>query len=207
MRTAMLVLVLVSVLFVPSSWADIVIHDGISEIVSFEGGMCLASNGQVWSLTNGGPGGWQRSGWEIYDVPIPVESIRFWCHNSFISMTGEAWIYYGGGWVNFGSWPASAVPDDMTAVAVPSSKTMPNPSPGPCQIAFRVQAEGPIAVDIFDTTGRIVRRLLDGSHPAGDYSLKWDGRDDNGRELPTGVYFARVATGRGSAVGRAVIAR
>ena len=38
-------------------------------------------------------------------------------------------------------------------------------------------------------------------------STPWDGRDDNGRDLPTGVYFARILTGAGSAMGRAVIAR
>ncbi len=53
----------------------------------------------------------------------------------------------------------------------------------------------------------LVRRLVEGQHPAGAFSTPWDGRDDNGRDLPTGVYFARVATGQGSAMGRAVITR
>jgi flagellar hook assembly protein FlgD len=64
-----------------------------------------------------------------------------------------------------------------------------------------------VTIEVFDAAGGLVRRLGEGHRPAGAFSTPWDGRDDAGRELPTGVYFARVVTGEGSAMGRAVIAR
>jgi len=48
-----------------------------------------------------------------------------------------------------------------------------------------------------------VRRLTEGQRPSVVFSTPWDGMDDAGRELPAGVYFARVVTGQGSAMGRA----
>jgi flagellar hook assembly protein FlgD len=56
-------------------------------------------------------------------------------------------------------------------------------------------------------TKHVVRRLAEGQRPAGAFSTPWDGRDDNGREMPTGVYFARVVTGEGMVTGKVVLAR
>jgi flagellar hook assembly protein FlgD len=54
-------------------------------------------------------------------------------------------------------------------------------------------------VEIIDTAGRIVRRLAGGDRRAGAHSIPWDGRDDAGRLLPAGRYFARI---RGDGVAR-----
>jgi flagellar hook assembly protein FlgD len=45
------------------------------------------------------------------------------------------------------------------------------------------------------------------ARPAGAFSTPWDGRNDAGRDLPTGVYFADVTTGQGKTAGRVVLAR
>jgi flagellar hook assembly protein FlgD len=64
-----------------------------------------------------------------------------------------------------------------------------------------------VSVALIDATGRLVRRLLDGPHPAGDYSLKWDGKDDAGRDLPAGMYFTHVTMADGTTTGRVVLTR
>jgi flagellar hook assembly protein FlgD len=65
---------------------------------------------------------------------------------------------------------------------------------------------GMIAVVLLDVSGRVVRRLMSGAHPAGDYRLLWDGRDDDGREVAAGVYLTRIVMTRGVAVGRVLVA-
>ena len=56
-----------------------------------------------------------------------------------------------------------------------------------------------LVIDVFDVGGRRVRRLADGPVDAGAHGWSWNGRDDDGRPLPGGVYFVRaVAGGRGS---------
>jgi flagellar hook assembly protein FlgD len=64
-----------------------------------------------------------------------------------------------------------------------------------------------VTIEVFDAAGGLVRRFAEGQRPAGAFSVPWDGRDDNGRALPTGVYFAKIVTGQESAMGRAVIAK
>ncbi len=51
------------------------------------------------------------------------------------------------------------------------------------------------AIDIYDVSGRRVRSLLDGSAPAGNHLLTWDGKSDAGETLPGGVYLARLQAG------------
>jgi flagellar hook assembly protein FlgD len=50
-----------------------------------------------------------------------------------------------------------------------------------------------IELRVFDTSGRLVRRIPGSVPPGGGFaSLAWDGRDDRGRVLPDGVYFVNV---------------
>ena len=47
---------------------------------------------------------------------------------------------------------------------------------------------------IYDFLGREVRSLLDNSLEPGYHSLIWDGRDNNGANVPSGMYFYRLAS-------------
>ena len=44
---------------------------------------------------------------------------------------------------------------------------------------------------IYDAAGRRVRLLVTGMRPAGDHAVSWDLRDDLGRAVGPGLYFAR----------------
>ncbi|MCX6641057.1 MAG: T9SS type A sorting domain-containing protein [bacterium] len=50
----------------------------------------------------------------------------------------------------------------------------------------------PYQIDIYDTAGRVVRRLEAGSLPAGVNYLPWDGRNEQNSSVPSGVYFLNV---------------
>jgi len=67
---------------------------------------------------------------------------------------------------------------------------------------------GPVDVRIFDSSGRLVRRLTDpGSGGPGFIDLPLDGRSDAGTLLHSGVYFYKASTTSGDAVGRFVLLR
>lgn len=71
----------------------------------------------------------------------------------------------------------------------------PNPFNPRTSVAFTQAAAGPVAVTIHDVRGRQVRRLHAGPLAAGRHVLSWDGRSDQGGELPSGLYLARAAAG------------
>ena len=56
-------------------------------------------------------------------------------------------------------------------------------------------SSGAVRVDVFDLSGRSVRRLEGVADGAGPFRIVWDGRDDAGRETPVGTYFARASSG------------
>jgi len=79
----------------------------------------------------------------------------------------------------------------------------PNPFNPTVEISFSLAkaATGPVAVEILDLRGRLVRRLsVEDIEGANSHGLHWDGRDANGARLPSGVYFVRVRAGENQAV-------
>lgn len=71
-------------------------------------------------------------------------------------------------------------------------------------LELEVPAEGHVSVKVYDPNGRAVRQLFSGTETAGLHELAWDGRDDRGQALATGVYFLRVEAGAKSYVTRVV---
>lgn len=67
-----------------------------------------------------------------------------------------------------------------------------NPARGAADLRFDLAQPGRVRLAIYDVAGREVRRLLDAERAAGQHTVAWDGQDDAGRRLPSGVYFARL---------------
>jgi serine protease len=82
-----------------------------------------------------------------------------------------------------------------------------NPSPGNATLALRLSRAGQVRVQLFDVRGRLVRRLEEGRYPAGERLVRWDGKDDRGRMVGSGVYFFRVMTPDGIENRRVAILR
>lgn len=64
------------------------------------------------------------------------------------------------------------------------------------QIAFGFEATSEVVLVLFDVTGRRVRGLLQTSLGAGAYEIAWDGRNDSGNRVATGVYLVTLRTGK-----------
>lgn len=71
----------------------------------------------------------------------------------------------------------------------------PNPFNPETKIAFRLPELGPVKLHIFDLLGREIRLLLDDSRAPGSYELSWDGRDNRGAAVGSGVYIYRLEAG------------
>jgi hypothetical protein len=79
-----------------------------------------------------------------------------------------------------------------------ASSVRPNPMNPSGTISWRTSQPGSERVEIYDVSGRLVRRVLDDAWaPAGWHEAVFDGRDGAGRELATGVYFMRYAPPKG----------
>lgn len=98
---------------------------------------------------------------------------------------------------------ASSVP--VAAAAPRLAQNQPNPFNPATEIAFTVgAADGATRLEVYDTAGRRVRGLVLDLLTAGDHTVVWDGTDDNGRRVPSGVYLYRLENG-GAVVSRKML--
>jgi hypothetical protein len=68
----------------------------------------------------------------------------------------------------------------------------PNPTPGRTELAFSLGRPGRARLQVFDVTGRILRRIDLGSVAAGHHRALWDGADDAGRPVRAGLVLVSL---------------
>ena len=71
----------------------------------------------------------------------------------------------------------------------------PNPFNGDTSIRFSLDGETPVRLQILDIMGQVVRELVRPPLPGGHHRARWDGRDDDGRWLASGLYLCRLQVG------------
>ncbi len=85
--------------------------------------------------------------------------------------------------------PTGVGPDSHTLALAP---VWPNPASGSARLQYTLPTEGRVTLRIYGLRGELVRTLADGSRGAGVNSAVWDGRDESGRTVAAGAYFARL---------------
>jgi serine protease len=100
--------------------------------------------------------------------------------------------------------PVDAGDVDIAEVALHAT---PSPVRDRAQLSFALPQAGRAAVEVLDVEGRVVRVLADGGFGRGVHVLNWDGRDEAGRRVASGIYVYRLATAAGTASRKAVVFR
>jgi hypothetical protein len=83
--------------------------------------------------------------------------------------------------------PATSAPARLTV-----GPSQPNPFNPQTTLTYTLADAAEVTVTVFDATGRVVRELHRGAQIAGPHTITWDGRDDQGATLSSGVYHLRV---------------
>jgi ligand-binding sensor domain-containing protein len=72
----------------------------------------------------------------------------------------------------------------------------PNPFNPSTTISFTLPAPGRVNLSVYSITGQKVRTLWDGYRTYGTYTIIWDGKDDYGNAVSSGIYIARLQSGK-----------
>jgi hypothetical protein len=85
-------------------------------------------------------------------------------------------------------------PRDAAALvkAVHLFQNQPNPFSPETRIAFDLPKAGPVELVIYSVNGRLIRRLVKDTREAGRHTASWDGRDDAGVKVGSGIYFYQL---------------
>jgi hypothetical protein len=110
-----------------------------------------------------------------------------------------------------GAWPVGCETIDAPASVAPSRsfvlRIKPNPTAGACRIDLAGPATGPIRIEAFDAAGRRVWSEDSPATGTGSASTQWDGRSNDGRAAPGGVYLIRACDGAHVTSSRLVLIR
>ncbi|MCB9503878.1 MAG: T9SS type A sorting domain-containing protein [Deferribacteres bacterium] len=94
-------------------------------------------------------------------------------------------------------------------VALPTEFALMNNYPNPFNpettIEYQLPEQGHVLLRVYSMLGTEVRTLVQGSKAAGSYSVVWDGRDNNGSVVPSGMYMYRIESGSFNAVKKMVM--
>lgn len=83
----------------------------------------------------------------------------------------------------------------------------PNPFNPGTEISYFNAVEGPVSLEIFDTSGRLVRRLVKKTQAAGEHRVFWDGKNDSGSGQSSGIYFCKLKSGKNVSSRKLVLLR
>jgi len=108
------------------------------------------------------------------------------------------WITYRGSLSRQGSYAATGYvsSDDALAPAYQDLllQNYPNPFNPSTTIRFQTASAGKVRLGIYNLKGQLVKLLQDGTLAPGDHQLVWNGTDDKGRAVGSGIYFYRLDT-------------
>jgi len=94
----------------------------------------------------------------------------------------------------------SAAPDPDLPSALVFDGAVPNPFNPTTELHFSLPEAGEVTLRIYDMSGRLVKVIHEGALEAGRHHRTWDGRDQTGRTVASGTYFAKLVAPVGSLV-------
>ena len=102
------------------------------------------------------------------------------------------------------------MPRATASPSIPTARTQlegnaPNPFNPATSIRFTLARRSEVSLKVYDNSGRLVRDLYQGFLDAGPQSVKWNGRDDEGRTVASGIYHYTFKAGDHSESGRMVL--
>ncbi len=104
--------------------------------------------------------------------------------------------------VGIGELPGGEIPVDFAL-----EQNYPNPFNPGTAISFQLSAISTVELKIYDVAGRLVRTLVSENKAPGSYTVQWDGRDDRGAPVASGVYLYRLEAGSYRAARKMVLMR
>jgi len=100
---------------------------------------------------------------------------------------------------------------EISLSAIPThfelSQNYPNPFNQSTKINYQLDVETHIQIKIYNLNGQEIIKLVDGFKKAGRYRVVWEGRDNLGRNLPSGIYVYQVIAGEKTNVKKLILSR
>jgi hypothetical protein len=113
---------------------------------------------------------------------------------------GSSYLETGGFW-SWSPWgEAVGVEEEVLPGTVPDrfvlSQNYPNPFNPQTHIIYQLPRAGRVTLTIYNVMGQAVRHLVNETRAAGEHAVTWQGLDDAGRPVASGIYFYQLTAGQ-----------
>nr|MDK2851063.1 serine protease [Candidatus Cloacimonadota bacterium] len=134
-----------------------------------------------------------NSNYNVIDIKREIDSIEWECFTGTYNRSGNI-----------------AQPTPNIDLVIPIKDTelysaYPNPFNPQTTLSFNLKEAGEVSLDIYNQRGQKVRSLVNSKMDAGEHKIVWNGTDDNGRNVSSGLYFYRLKSGKYSSTRKMIM--
>ncbi|HNW24669.1 MAG TPA: choice-of-anchor J domain-containing protein, partial [Candidatus Cloacimonas sp.] len=94
---------------------------------------------------------------------------------------------------------------EIPVVATALNNNYPNPFNPETTISYSVKDREPVTIGIYNIKGQLVKTLLKGIQEPGNHTIVWNGTDENGRSVSSGVYYYKMQAGKYSSTKKMIM--
>ena len=173
--------------------------------------------------------GYYTSGFKVFDLTNPATPVLADAYDTSVYQTEASPTAYAGAYNAYPFSPsgivyvsdhpsglylfsveghtgnATGVRNGAAPSAVRLAQNFPNPFNPSTTIEFATESRAEVRLRIYGVDGTLVRTIVDSALPAGSHTTLWDGTDERGRAVASGVYYYRLDAGAASATRRMVL--
>lgn len=133
------------------------------------------------------------SGFQVVDVKRHAQAYLWYCFLGSYSRSGNAYQVTPN--------QDQTVPELHTALQT----NYPNPFNPVTTIAYSIKDNAPVQLEVYNLKGQLVKTLVDQIQTSGQHSVIWNGTDNSGKTVGSGVYYYRLRSGRFSSTRKMVL--
>lgn len=93
----------------------------------------------------------------------------------------------------------------VPVIATELKSNYPNPFNPETNIAFSMKEAGAVTLEVYNVKGQLVRTLINDVKAAGNHTVVWNGKDNNGRSVSSGIYYYKMNTGKYSSTKKMIM--
>ncbi len=140
-----------------------------------------------------------------YEIELGYGTYDIICYAAnYDTSTVENYVIEEDAVLNFQLIPTT-LSDDILTLSTELQSNYPNPFNPETTIFYYLEETSDVCLEIYNVKGQKVRQLVNDQVDSGQHSIVWDGKDDTGQSLASGIFFYRMTAGKYSSVKKMIL--
>jgi len=134
--------------------------------------------------------------WTEFSYPVPASYNGQFARVGIKCESNDAFIFLVDDFKLLGVNGVSGEDEVIPVVQTALMGNYPNPFNPETTISYSIKSDEQVTIEIYNLKGQKVKTLVNEKAKAGNHKVVWNGSDDNGKSVSSGVYFYRMKSGR-----------